>query len=62
MTTKSHRSAGPTARRRILRLLGGLATLGLALPWLKRPAPEPLPPQVLSLREADFYRPHDLAG
>lgn len=46
-------------RRRLLSLLGGLGILALI-----RPGP-PLPghrPRELSLKEADFYRPHDLAG
>jgi hypothetical protein len=45
-------------RRRFLSLLGGLGTLGLVLPLLVRRER----PEELSLREADFYRDHDLAG
>lgn len=46
-------------RRCLLSLLSGLGILALI-----RPGP-PLPghrPRELSLKEADFYRPHDLAG
>lgn len=46
-------------RRRLLCLLGGLGILTLGRPGPVLAAerrPEP------SLREADFYRPHDLAG
>jgi hypothetical protein len=46
------------ARRRFLGLLVGMSAVGLALPLrARRPVPE-----ALSLKEADFYRPHDLAG
>jgi hypothetical protein len=44
-------------RRRLLCLLGGLGILGLAGP--SRPARRP---RELSVKEADYYRPHDLAG
>ncbi len=45
-------------RRRFLGLLGGTGFLGLMFPLLhgRKPARE------LDLREADFYRDHDLAG
>jgi hypothetical protein len=45
-------------RRRFLRLIGGAGFLGLAVPFLhgRQRSKE------LSLREADFYRDHDLAG
>ncbi|MGE5153977.1 MAG: hypothetical protein ACM3ST_08175 [Bdellovibrio bacteriovorus] len=46
-------------RRRLLKVLGGLGILGLVPPVAPRRAPQPREP---SLREADFYRPHDLAG
>jgi len=46
-------------RRRLLGLLGGLGILGLAWPGASRPARGP---RELGLKEADFYRPHDLAG
>ena len=45
-------------RRRFLGLLGGVGAIGLALPFLSvgRRTKE------LTLKEADFYRDHDLAG
>jgi hypothetical protein len=46
------------ARRRFLGLLGGLGATGLVLPLLPRREV----PKELALKEADFYRPHDLAG
>lgn len=46
-------------RRHLLKVLGGLGILGLAWPGAPRPARQP---RELSLKEADFYRPHDLAG
>lgn len=46
-------------RRRLLGLLGGLGILGLVRPAASGPARRP---RELSLKEADFYRPHDLAG
>jgi hypothetical protein len=48
-------------RRRFLGLLGGLGAAAAALPLLPRPK-RPQRPKQLSLREADFYRPHRLAG
>jgi hypothetical protein len=45
-------------RRRFLGLLGTAGVLGLLLPFRQ----EPRRPQELSLKEADFYRDHDLAG
>ncbi len=45
-------------RRRLLSLLPGLCAIGLTLPVLTRRQR----PKDLDLREADFYRPHDLAG
>ena len=45
-------------RRRFLGLLGAAGVLGLILPF-RRGRPRP---QDLSLKEADFYRDHDLAG
>jgi len=46
-------------RRRLLALLGGLGILGLVRPAASRPVQGP---QALSVKEADFYRTHDLAG
>jgi hypothetical protein len=46
------------ARRRFLGLLAGLGAGGAALAFARnRPGP-----RELDLKEADFYRPHDLAG
>jgi hypothetical protein len=45
-------------RRRFLGLLGTAGVLGLLLP-LRQAAQRP---RELSLKEADFYRDHDLAG
>lgn len=45
-------------RRRFLGLLGSASVLGLLLP-LRHEAQRP---RELSLKEADFYRDHDLAG
>jgi len=59
---KDERRGGTTARsegrRRFLGLLGGTGLLGLIFPLLHgRKTPEEL-----NLKEADFYRNHDLAG
>jgi hypothetical protein len=54
---KSHSRPLP-GRRRFLGLFGGTLAAGLSLPMLSR-RPEP---RERDLREADFYRPHDLAG
>lgn len=51
--------ATSTERRRLLGLLGGLGLLGLAGPGVPRAARRP---RALSLKEADFYRRHDLVG
>jgi hypothetical protein len=45
-------------RRRFLAWLGGLGAAGATFPVLPREGR----PRELSLREADFYRPHELAG
>jgi len=51
-------SARSDGRRRFLGLLAGTGLLGLTFPLLRdRKAPEEL-----CLKEADFYRNHDLAG
>jgi hypothetical protein len=44
-------------RRRFLGLLGGAGALGLALAFLRERRQ-----RELSLKEADFYRDHDLGG
>jgi hypothetical protein len=60
MTTKAEgKTTAMTQRRRLLKVLGGLGILGLAGTGVAPSAPRP--PE-LSLREADFYRRHDLAG
>lgn len=46
-------------RRRLLGCLGGLGILGLGWPGAVLPGQRR---RELSLKEADFYRPHDLAG
>jgi hypothetical protein len=45
-------------RRRFLALLGAAGLLGLTLPFRRQVQQ----PRELSLKEADFYRDHDLAG
>lgn len=45
-------------RRRFLGFIGGMGAAGLCLPLLHR---QRLPDE-RSLKDADFYRPHDLAG
>ncbi len=63
MTDESkHNQVSPTQRRRVLGLLSGMGLLGFFLHWRRAPASGEEPPTQLSLREADFYRPHDLAG
>ncbi|MCG6941920.1 MAG: hypothetical protein LJE69_11805 [Thiohalocapsa sp.] len=62
MTREPDRSSRQPERRRVLALLGGLGTLGLLLPWLRTSAPARPVQREISLHEADFYRPHDLAG
>lgn len=59
-TVKDRERVEIQGRRRLLGLLGGVGLLGLALPWTRR-APAPQARQT-SLKEADFYRPHNLAG
>jgi len=46
-------------RRFLLGLLGGLGILGLG--W-SGASPHAQGPREMSLKEANFYRPHDLAG
>ena len=57
-----HNQVSPTQRRRMLGLLSGLGLLGLFVHWRRAPASGEEAPRELSLREADFYRSHDLAG
>jgi len=45
-------------RRHFLGLLATAGVVGLALPFRQ----DPQRPRELSLKEADFYRDHDLAG
>lgn len=48
----------PAERRRFLSLLGGLGAAVLTLPFVDPRKAR----NELDLKEADFYRPHDLAG
>lgn len=58
MKDAKRRKEPSTGRRRFLGLLGGLGAAAVSLPYLpRRPGPKEL-----DLKEADFYRPHDLAG
>lgn len=60
MKTDCKREKTERERRRfLLGLLGGLGVLGLG--W-SGASPRARGPRELSLKEADFYRPHDLAG
>jgi hypothetical protein len=45
-----------------LGLITGLGALGLAIPWPRRPSQARPVQRLPSLREADYYRPHELAG
>lgn len=58
MNQDGSRTTTNGGRRRFLALFGGLGALGLSLPWMPRRRQRREQP----LREADFYRPHDLAG
>jgi hypothetical protein len=58
MKTKRACKPKPIGRRRFLALLGGLGAVGAAYPFMSRRKAA----KELSLREADFYRPHGLAG
>ena len=52
------RPPSPAPRRRFLQWLAGVGAAGIALPLIR----DPKGSRELDLREADFYRPHDLAG
>lgn len=53
----------PTApRRRLLAALAALLGGGVAVALTGHLKPSGEPPNERPLREADFYRPHDLAG
>ncbi len=58
MKSKPEREPKRPGRRRFLGLIGGAGAAGLCLPLLHRKRL----PEERSLKEADFYRPHDLAG
>lgn len=67
MTEARTPTRGPEAsRRRFLTRLGAmLGGLGAAVLARRVEPPAPIPreiPRELPLKEADFYRPHDLAG
>jgi hypothetical protein len=49
-------------RRRFLGVFGGLLAGLWALAAKADPGAGPATPRELPLKEADFYRPHDLAG
>ena len=58
MKDEIEREPKPGERRHLLGLLGGLGAVGFALPFLRVGER----PKERELKEADFYRPHDLAG
>jgi hypothetical protein len=58
MNDKSKPEPNPPARRRFLGVLGALGAAGLISPLLRGRQI----PRELDLKEAEFYRPHDLAG
>ncbi len=58
-TATEHETTAMKQRRHLLKVLGGLGILGLAWPGASRPAQRH---RMMNLKEADFYRPHDLAG
>ncbi|MCG6898180.1 MAG: hypothetical protein LJE61_00755 [Thiocapsa sp.] len=62
MTTTAERGPVRQGRRRALGLITGLGALGLAIPWPRRPSQARPVQRLPSLREADYYRPHELAG
>jgi hypothetical protein len=62
MSDEIKRDQPSARRRRLLGVLGGLGLLGLSLPWRRSSASRREPQREKSLREADLYRPHDLAG
>ena len=55
---RTDRNERTDQRRRFLGLLGPAGALGLMLPFSKGDQR----PRELSLKEAEFYRDHDLAG
>ena len=56
-------SHAPVARREFIRRLGLGAAGAAALALTHRPPPEPRPAErIRPVREAEFYRNHDLAG
>lgn len=62
MKDEIKRNQPSVERRRLLGLLGGLGLLGLPLPWRPGSASVGEPTREKGLREADYYRPHNLAG
>ena len=58
MKDEKRRTKPSDARRRFLGLLGGLGAVGVGFPLLRRRTG----PRELDLKEAEFYRRHDLAG
>jgi hypothetical protein len=59
MNKTRHNERPCLERRRLFRLLSSAVAVGVALPLL---LPRAQGPRERDLREADFYRPHDLAG
>lgn len=62
MTRDTERSPARPDRRRAIGMIAVLAAPWPLAPWLPARASDPRTRRELGLHEADFYRPHDLAG